>query len=292
VLPRAALVVALAGLVLSSADPARAQGEIDRARRLFESADYLGALAALPEANAGPTSRSTVDRIEIERYRLLCLIALGRTDDANRAIRRVVEIEPFFRLSDDEASPSVRARFDEIRAGYLPDVARAVFVEGRRAYEAQDFATATERLEVAQRLIEELDGDDRRTRVADLKTITSGFLALMAEAPPPAAGGEPGDPGEAAPDVAGTVPPVAISQTVPAWPVYITPPPSRLSRGSYEVVIDESGAVTEVIVRRPLGRVYDAMVLDAAKSWRYQPARKDGQPTTYRQLVELVVRPQ
>ena len=48
--------------------------------------------------------------------------------------------------------------------------------------------------------------------------------------------------------------------------------------GTIEVVIDENGSVASAAVTTPVYPSYDQRLLQAARSWRYKPARKGGQP--------------
>ena len=76
----------LAILLLSSARAA-AQDSLDPVRSLYASAEYEEALAAIGNL------KSNVDLagvVEIDRYRALCLIALGRSAEADRAIETTV----------------------------------------------------------------------------------------------------------------------------------------------------------------------------------------------------------
>jgi protein TonB len=87
------------------------------------------------------------------------------------------------------------------------------------------------------------------------------------------------------------VPPVAIDQTIPPW----TPPLGNLRyqefSGLLEVFVDETGAVTSVAIVQHLNVVYDQLLTNAAKRWRYRPAMRNGQPVKYRKQLNIVLRP-
>ncbi len=80
---------------------------ITTARELYASARYDEALAMLnglrPVDAAQPSERKT-----IEQYRSLCLLALGRGEEAETAIAAVVTADPFYQPSEAEASPRVQ----------------------------------------------------------------------------------------------------------------------------------------------------------------------------------------
>ena len=64
-------------------------------------------------------------------------------------------------------------------------------------------------------------------------------------------------------------------------------PPERLARGetadvACSVDIDEHGAVTQVVVEKPVGPDFDAAAVEAIKKFRFSPAEIDGQPAPVR----------
>jgi TonB family protein len=61
-------------------------------------------------------------------------------------------------------------------------------------------------------------------------------------------------------------------------------------RGLVEVVIDEKGRVVGMSMRQSLHPAYDALILNAAREWKYQPARVDGQPVQFRRLISVAVK--
>jgi protein TonB len=84
--------------------------------------------------------------------------------------------------------------------------------------------------------------------------------------------------------------PVALDQTMPAWN-----PPSvlkwRAYRGSMRIVIDNTGAVASADIVTSVNSTYDAALLQAARRWRYIPAKKDGQPIAYEKTIEVAISP-
>jgi len=58
-----------------------------------------------------------------------------------------------------------------------------------------------------------------------------------------------------------------------------------------EVVIDENGNVATATITAPVFPSYDQLLLQAAKSWRYKPARRAGQPVKYRRAVAVLLTP-
>ena len=61
--------------------------------------------------------------------------------------------------------------------------------------------------------------------------------------------------------------------------------------GVVEVIIDETGAVESAAMILPLDPAYNRLVLAAAKTWSYRPARRGGAPVKYRKRVQISLTP-
>ena len=83
-------------------------------------------------------------------------------------------------------------------------------------------------------------------------------------------------------------PPNVIRQELPGVPSAIT----RQARehGLLELVIDEAGRVISMAMRESVHPMYDTMVLNAAKDWRYRPAMLQGKPVRFRKMIQVNVR--
>jgi len=80
------MIIGLAGafLVVALSTAAQSQSGLDAARDLYVAADYEAALAAFDRlASDEDATAATPD---IDRYRALCLIALGRAAEADQVI--------------------------------------------------------------------------------------------------------------------------------------------------------------------------------------------------------------
>ena len=82
------------------------------------------------------------------------------------------------------------------------------------------------------------------------------------------------------------IPPVVVNQTLPPYPGQVIIP----RNGKLEIVIDESGAVESAVMTGSVSQAYDAMVLAAAKAWRYRPATANGVPVKFRKTVQITIR--
>lgn len=279
-----------------SAAASRFAESIATARELYAAARYDEALAVLDELTISATT-VPAERKAIEQYRSLCLLALGRGEEAEAAIANVVRVDPFYQPGESEASPRVRTTFADVRQRLLPDLATARYAEAKGLYDRKAFAEAEVRF---RELVLLLDDPQMQGRLGDMRTLASGFveLAAAAAAPPPEPEPAPVEP-EPAPAVPvepriytgedeGVVPPEIIRQDVPQVPNAIMG--MTRERGVIDVVIDEQGRVISMTMRARIHPVYDTALMNAARDWKYKPATLDGQPVQYRKLLQIAVR--
>ena len=201
--------------------------------------------------------------------------------------------------SQAEASPRVRAAFSDVRKRLLPELAGARYLEAKATYDRKDYATAGQQFKA---LLALLDDPDMGGRLADLRTLASGFadLAAAAAAPPPAPKPEPLAAAPVVPPApkvdpnriytmldADVLMPKVIRQEMP--PLLQSMKAQARDRGIIEVVIDEQGRVTFAAVRSSVHPMYDASLLSAARDWRYQPATFAGKPVKYRKMIQINV---
>jgi TonB family protein len=62
--------------------------------------------------------------------------------------------------------------------------------------------------------------------------------------------------------------------------------------GLLEIVVDEKGSVLAASMAKAIYPAYDALLVAAAREWKFTPALREGRPVRYRQLLEIVLRPQ
>jgi hypothetical protein len=271
-------------------------GSITAARELYAAARYDEALAVLDELGAS-SSTLPADRKAIEQYRSLCLLALGRGEEAEAAIGNVVRVDPFYLPGEAEASPRVRTTFADVRRRLLPDLAAVRYAEAKAAYDRKAFDEAAGRF---RELVMLLDDPQMNGRLPDMRTLAAGFveLATAAAEPPPAPKAEPPPvkPEPAGPvepriytaDDEAVTPPVIVRQDVPSVPASIAG--MTRDKGVIDIVIDEEGRVISMTLRAKLHPVYDTTLLHAARDWKYEPARLNGEPVRYRKLLQIAVR--
>jgi hypothetical protein len=269
------------------------------ARDLYVSASYDDALAMLSSLSDG--SRSMEERQSIDLYRTLCLFAVGKSADADRVIESMLLRDPLYRAADEELSPRVETAFQGARRRILPSVIQQKYATAKTAFDKKEFAAAATGFAEVLKGIDDPDIASMAIAppLSDIKTLALGFRDLAVKstpAPPPAPKPEP-KPAVLRPvkNVYGTedrdvLPPVAVQQRVPKYPAAVTRP----RQGVLQFVIDENGAVLTPSMPVSIDMSYDAMVMNAARKWQYQPATLDGKPVKYlkRLTISVTVAPQ
>jgi periplasmic protein TonB len=293
---RATLVfaVALALVLFATASPA-ADDPLDAAKTLYLSAAYEEALTAL--ANLPPG----VDPDQADKFRALCQMALNRTQDAQETLERLAARRPTLKL-DDAESPKLVAMFDEARARVLPAAVKSLYATAKGNFEQGDLKLAATQFRGLTQLL--ADKELAGSAFSDIRMLADGFAKLTdqqlsaeqavvkAAAPAPPVPPPPSDTSKiytvADQDV---VPPVPLEQTIPQW----VPPLGNFKfqefTGSLEVVIDEAGLVASATMSQKLNVMYDQLLLNATKRWRYRPAFRGGKPVKYRKQISVVLRP-
>src|SRR5690349_18963126 len=156
---------------------ADAQDALATARSLYASAAYDEALKALQEiADSVPPSAIR----EIEQYRFLCLLALGRSSEAKESITAVVTADPLYKLDENTISPRVVDAFRNVRREVLPDVTTAIYNVAKAAFDRKDYKVA----EVQLRKVIALGGDADMPggKVEDIVRLSKSFLDLTVTA--------------------------------------------------------------------------------------------------------------
>ena len=307
--------VLIAVLLVGAATPLQAQdrafapggatrgnaASVATARDLYSSARYDEALTIL-NGLLGGERLSSGDLKVIEQYRSLCLLALGKADEAEAAIASVVTADPFYQPSAEEASPRVRTTFSEVRQRLLPHLVSARYATAKQLYDQKEFAEA--KLAFTD-LLTLLNDPQMNGRQGDLRVLAAGFLdlATAAATPPPAPKVEPPAPAAAAAPVpaaapaapriystddAGVVAPVTIRQELPAVPANVLS--SAREKGLLDIVVDEQGRVVSMTLRSRVHPVYDSLLLNAVREWKYRPATLNGTPVQYRKLIQFTIK--
>lgn len=321
-----AALVLLAALLTPAPAPAQPPAPtVDAARTLYAAAAYdeaLAMLTALP-----PEGLDDEARLAADRYRMLCLLALGRTVEVDAVVISILDRDPTYRLDPADTSPRVMRTFLDARTRALPRVARRRYEQARARYAARDFTAAATDFGIVRVLLADPDLPAADPAAADLASLAADFEALSresalaaeraaaearrvqaaeaaaaaaetvraesaraVEAVPaaPAPRPEPAD-GTYGPQHRDVVPPVAVRQDIRRW-IGVPPPPPGTPLGEVQVVIDERGLVADAAIVRSVSAFYDAVLMDSVRGWRYEPASRAGRPVRYRRVVAISAR--
>lgn len=301
----ALLLCAAAGAVVRAQDP------VQTVKDLYAAAAYEDALAAVTRLQSDAPQR------EIEQYRVFSLTALGRTAEAQKAMEAMIQADPSYALDPAETPPRVQEAFTRVQQRMLPVVTKQLYSEARASLDRKDRDEAIEQFE---KLLKVIDGAGASAAsMGELRVLADGFLGLSRALPADAAPSTPaaapvatttapptvtGPPSSSAPpaarasgsavrapNTAAETRPVAISQSLPNWF-----PSDSLSRrsafsGSVRVNIGVDGRVSSAEIVSSVHPTYDSMLLRAARSWLYQPAKRNDVAVESELVVEVNLRP-
>jgi tetratricopeptide (TPR) repeat protein len=298
--------IVLAALVAAVVSiPTRAADSLADARDLYAAAEYEDALALLNKLQPG--DHPAEERRAIEQYRAYCLLALGRSADAEQAIAAVVNATPLYKPSGSDVSPRVRSAFSDVRRRVLPSIIQEKYAVAKVAFDRKNFPVAAAAFTEVVDAMADPDVAEvvQQPPLSDLRVLAIGFrdLSVTAASPAPVPMREtaPAVPAALvtpAPAAAVTpariyvasdttvLPPAPVKQALPAFPSQL----SVANRGVLEIVIDEEGNVESVAMRESVNPRYDAQLLASAKTWQYRPALLNGKPVKYRKMVQIDVK--
>ena len=294
--------------VVAAATPARAQVSLTKAKELYASANYDEALSML-NSLGGSTDEN--DAAAVAMYRVLCLVAVGRTSEVDTAIDRLVSQHPLYRPASDELSPRIQKAVSSARVRLLPNLVQRRYEESKSAYDRGDFAASKVGFKWVLTALSDPDISylAAQSPLADIKTLSAGFVDLSEKAlapPPPALVSAPAPtpailtmappPSKPTRDLkrvfsaedTDVVAPITTRQSMPRFPGLL----KQTATGVLELVIDTTGAVESVKLIEPVDVKYDPLLTAAAKKWQYQPAQLDGAPVRYMKRIQISLAPE
>ncbi len=309
-------VLGLTASLVLCAWPAAAQDIMTRAKNLYQTADYDQALSVLDQLKNDPVAEAIPD---VAAYRVFCLLALGRSDEAQAGIAAMLRHDPGYHPSESDVSPRIRAVFQDVRKRLLPEIFQERYAAAKAAFERKEFQSAADQFKTLLALVDDPAATTEDSR-KDLRMLISGFADITqaaldnaartapasaaASAPAPARGSSgatqvsvaalrPSSSSSpliySAKDV-GVQPPLALSKQVPSF----RPGGGDAGRdfvGSIEVLVNEKGDVTEAKIQKSVYPLFDPRLVAAAYSWKFRPAFKDGKPVAYRTYIEVKLVP-
>jgi hypothetical protein len=161
----------------------------------------------------------------------------------------------------------------------VPQRAQREYHRARALFDQKDYAKATDGF---LQVVKLLDDGELIGPAAELRSLASDYAALSRATLSAITGG----PVYSSADE-GVTEPVALRLYLPA-PAPETPP-SRL--GVLMLVVNGEGAVESVRLQSPSNRYHDRFWVSAAKTWRFKPALKDGQPVKYLKRIVITEPP-
>ena len=273
------LLMSMLAAVLFAQAPQSSAPEFDAARAAYVSAAYEQALALLP-------ADASFDSIAVAELRALCYLGLDRQVEAERALERIVRIDPGHAMTDATMSPKLVALFAQVRHRALPGALRDLLGRAMTANARREYETAAEQLA----LILAVTGDPaRRNRDDGFADIDVAARALLAQVEPSL--DEDREVDVYSFDDRGVAAPVEIARPIPLWTPTEGSVPQALHQGVLEVIIDERGRVVSASMHRPVHPTYDPTLLEATKTWRFVPATLDDRPVRFRKFIEVIVHP-
>lgn len=298
------------------------QDALNRAKDYYASASYDEALQVLGQLRDKSDKSTATEMTEVAAYQMLCLVALGRNQEATEAIAALVRVDPDYRPSETEASPRMRAFFDKVRQPMLPGLVKQIYAKAKENLQKKEMAQATRGFDRVIALVDEI-GPTEDDSLSDLRTLALGFRDLskattVAATPPPvpaatpapaspvvtkaagapessiaailasaAASRTPAEGGIYSASDADVVKPIVLSRAMPAWHPTSAIDRTQAFRGNVDLVIDPQGRVVKATIAKSVHRDYDPQLLRAAVSWQFQPATRNGTPVSYRYSMDI-----
>jgi hypothetical protein len=281
---RTSVAIVLAAMLWAAPMEVTASGELDRAKELYRSAAYDEALGILDTISAGEGE----DPTEIYEYRVFCLVALDRRDDARKAMVALITANPMYAMSEAVASPRVRTMFSEARRSLLPEIIRRAYADAKASFDRKD-AKALAQFDRVLAMLKDPDVAGNEA-LSDLTTVATGFRDLSKALAAPVAAAPVAEPKETARPAPAPVPPILVAPVVISQPV--PNPQLREERewdGEIEVTINDRGRVSGARMTRPIHPVFDQQLIRAAMTWTYRPALRDGVPTAFVKQITIHV---
>jgi TonB family protein len=298
----------------AAATGAAAQDPLSAAKELYASAAYEEALSALTSVK----EHSAPEVVhQVDQYRAFCFLALGRNAEAESAAESAIRKDPLTPLDPADASPRIEAMFTLVRKRLLPGLIRDAYRSARAATEEGDLAGGVQQLRQVRSMLDAAKGLNAWDEaLGDISVLVDGFLELsriaaerrpVVEPPKPELAAPASVPIAVAVAVAdhpeskapprtysaldmGVTAPVTLRQAMPTVPhdLAFTMRTGKRS-GVLEIMIDETGVVQDAFMREPVNAMFDALVLEAARSWQYRPARKAGTAVRYVRRIRVSV---
>ena len=269
-------------LILSAAKVSTAQDVLSQARSLYEAAAYEDALQLLDHyvGDAALDEKHGTRTPALDEYRALCLLALNRPDDAETVLHRLISLDPLYTPSSKDPAPRFRSAVLKIRNQVIPPTAHRLYEEAYAAAGRRRYNEAIVALEQLFRIVEQpgLD-EDAAGSLTDVVRAAKELLDISRRSQTVYAARDPG-----------VTPAIAVKQMLPD-PSLLKQRIRNAQSAELELVIDAKGVVESATLSAPIHPDYDALLLQAARTWRYQPAQQNGRPVPWRTVMTIQLTP-
>lgn len=275
----AALAALLAGAPFASG-PETASADLEEGIALYWSGEYQRTIDTLDTVCT--ESRRHDESVECLKYLAFSYVAVGDSQLAQSAFRKLLSSDPNHALETDLVSPKIVRQFETARTLLVDEM----FDLGKAAY----FAEAFEEAQVRFRSVLSLDA--QHTLASEYLSLLDERLALAETAKqadvPPSTAAPPAEPAEEAIyHVNGRIiAPVLVSRVSPDYPIS-----ARRSgtEGTVVVtlVVGADGTVTEARIIRGVSPDIDREALESVRQWLYRPALMDERPVAVYSVVQL-----
>lgn len=139
-----------------------------KAKALYAEASYDEALVVL---------RSS-DGAEAYQYRALCFLALGKTQDAERALESLINVAPTYVVSDADLPPRLVNMFAQTRRRVMPSVVKRLFTEARADFQGKNLIAARDKFEKVLTLTHDPAMADSAEAV-DLQLLVASYIDIV-----------------------------------------------------------------------------------------------------------------
>jgi hypothetical protein len=165
----------LVGVVLASTSVTSGQvpDTLMKAKALYADASYDEALTVLKNSDAA----------EAHQYRALCLIALGRTQEAERALEALINVAPTYAIDAADLPPRMVAMYTQTRRRIIPSVVKRMFTEARADFQAKHMAGARDKFEKVLTLTQDAAMANSAEAV-DLQLLVASYLDIVKNSAP------------------------------------------------------------------------------------------------------------
>jgi tetratricopeptide (TPR) repeat protein len=266
---------------LSLAVTASAQEPLAKAKALYDAAAYEEALTVLGPAQAP----------EAQQYKALCLLALGRSQDAAGAVETLVSTQPTFEPSAEDVPPRFVTLVSQAKRKLLPAIARRTFAEARDQFKNGAREEALHKFDLVV-LLASSSPFKETSDAEDLRTLSSGFIELARASEPVKQEVKAQEPRVVQPPPPAVVPeviqPVALRQVIPPVPTDVTGRAGPSASVRVEIGVD--GKVTVATIQQSAHPLYDQLLVQAARQWTYTPASLNGRAIPSEKIVTVQLR--